>query len=74
MRIFHPQIISIFILLMVLTSCSTQNWYAGAQSAQTAHCMKVPVSEYEDCINQSTESYDEYSKNREQLLKEKLKN
>ena len=58
------------ILTILLASCSRQNWYAGAQSSQTAHCMKEPASEYEDCTQQSKEDYDEYSKNREQLLKE----
>jgi hypothetical protein len=65
-----PENISILILLTVLTSCSKQNWYAGTQAAQTAHCMQEPLSEYEDCIQQSTESYDDYSKSREQLKKE----
>ncbi|MCG6937967.1 MAG: hypothetical protein LJE83_07310 [Gammaproteobacteria bacterium] len=62
--------ISILILLTILSACSTRNWYVGAQSAQTAQCLKEPAAEYEDCMQQSSESYDEYSKKREQLLKE----
>ena len=70
------QNISIFILIlmMLLTSCSKQNWYQGAQSAQTANCMKEPLAEYENCTQQSKEDYDKYEETREQLLKEKLKN
>jgi len=66
----NPQNLFILILLTLLTACTKQSWYAGAQSAQTAHCMKGPASEYEDCIKQSNQDYDEYSKKREQLLKE----
>jgi len=74
MRTIRQQNISILVLMMALTSCSKQAWYQGAQSSQTAHCMQEPISEYENCIQQSGENYDEYSKNREQLLKEKLNN
>ena len=66
--------LSILVLLIVLTSCSKQAWYQGAQSSQTAHCMKEPLSEYENCTQQSAENYDKYNKNREQLLKEKHNN
>ena len=58
------------ILIITLSACSRQNWYQGVQSAKEAHCMKGPVSEYENCIQQSSENYDEYSKNREALIEE----
>jgi len=57
-------------LLLSLTSCTTQNWYKGAQSAQTTHCMKEPLSEYEDCNKQAEESYESYKEKREQLIEE----
>ncbi len=62
--------ITIILLVTALTACSKQAWYQGAQSSQTAHCMKVPVSEYNDCIQQSSENYDVYNKNRETLIEE----
>ena len=58
------------VLIMTLSACSKQNWYQGAQSAKEADCMKEPVSEYEDCMQQSSESYNEYNKNREALSEE----
>jgi hypothetical protein len=62
-----------FIILLILSvsACSKQSWYQGAQSAKEAQCLKEPVSEYEDCVKQSGQSYDEYSKTREQLLEQK---
>lgn len=61
---------TIILLAITLGACSKQAWYQGAQSAKEAHCMKEPVSEYEDCMQQSSENYDEYNKNREALIEE----
>jgi len=58
------------ILVISLSACSKQNWYHGAQSAQTAHCMKQPLSDYEDCNQPSNESYHDY-KNSHDILNEK---
>ncbi len=58
--------------LLSLTSCTTESWYQGAKSAQTTHCMKEPVSEYEECIKQADENYLDYSKKRQQLLEDNL--
>ena len=55
------------LLALALAACTKQSWYQGAQSAQTAHCMKEPLSEYEDCNKQSEESYQDYKNSREQL-------
>lgn len=58
----------LLLLTITLTACSQQNWYQGAQSAQTANCMKQPLAEYNDCNQQSQEmSYQEYEKKQEQL-------
>jgi len=62
--------ITIIFFSITLIACTKQAWYQGAQSSQTAHCMKEPVSEYNDCIQQSGESYDEYNKSREALIEE----
>ncbi len=59
--------LTLLLATITLAACSQQNWYQGAQSAQTAHCMKQPLAEYNDC-NQSQEmSYQEYEKTQEQL-------
>ena len=67
---FSDLLLVSIVLIITLSACSKHNWYQGAQSAKEAHCMKGPVSEYEDCIKQSSENYDEYIKNREALIKE----
>ena len=58
-------------LLLAVTGCTTESWYQGAKSAQTSHCMKEPISEYEDCIKQAGEdgeSYQGYKEKPELLL------
>ena len=50
-----------------ITACSQQNWYQAAQSANTANCMKEPLSEYENCNKPSNESYLNYQADKEQL-------
>lgn len=53
------------------SACSSQNWYQAAQSANTAHCMKGPASEYEDCNKQSNKSYQEFEADKKQLENKK---
>ncbi len=62
--------LTILIFIIGVSACTKQSWYQGAKSAQTAHCMQEPLSEYDDCNQQSSENYDEYKKNREDLLEE----
>ena len=61
--------IGIILALLTLTSCSAQNWYKGAQNAQTEQCMQGPLSEFQDCNRRSHESYLEY-KQQLDVLKE----
>jgi len=58
----------IAISTLVISACSKQNWYSAAQSAQTAHCMKQPISEYEDCQQPSSENYNSYETKRQKLI------
>jgi len=74
----HPQYIAILLFAIGLTitlgACTKQAWYEGAKSSQKVCCMNEPISEYENCMQQSAEDYDAYSKNREALLKETQRN
>lgn len=66
-----PQLVIItFIFVPGLSACSKQAWYQGMQSAQTAKCMEEPVSEYDDCNQQSDEIYQDYERNRKDLNKQ----
>ncbi|MDT8283700.1 MAG: hypothetical protein RQ982_12950 [Gammaproteobacteria bacterium] len=56
------------LITVALIACSEQNWYQGAQSAQTAECMKQPFSEFKDCNKMTDKSYQQYKSERDQLL------
>lgn len=62
-----PISLSVILITTCLTACSQQNWYQAARSAQTAQCMKEPISEYDDCNQQSNETYENYKSSKEQL-------
>ncbi len=70
MKNIHRHIVVTLIVTVGLTACSKQNWYQGMQSSQTANCMKGPVSKYDDCKQQSDESYENYESNRKDLTKD----
>jgi len=60
--------LTLILITTGVVACSQQNWYQGVQSAQTAQCMKEPLSEYKDCEQQSGEaSYEDYKKSQQQL-------
>lgn len=60
----------ILMFTLALTACTTQNWYQGMQASHEARCMQEPISEYEECMKQTDDSYDEYQENRQQLKTE----
>jgi hypothetical protein len=53
---------------LLLTSCSTANWYQGAKSSGEAYCRKQPPSAYEECMRGYDKTYNEYTKQREQVI------
>ena len=63
------QKILVVMSLLFLISCSTQAWYQSTKDAQTAHCLKGPLSEYEDCKKGSTDTYNEYEKERDDTIR-----
>ncbi|MCK4834828.1 MAG: hypothetical protein KAT12_08615 [Gammaproteobacteria bacterium] len=69
MRTNHRLIIITLTFTTALIACSKPDWYQGARSAQTAQCMKAPLSEYKDCNQQTDMSYRDYEESRDGLDK-----
>ena len=59
-----------FLIIFFLTACSKQDWYQSTVSAHKQQCVNGPISEYNDCMIQSDNSYNEYEKKREVVLTE----
>jgi len=72
MKNIHPYMVITLIVMIGLTACSKQNWYQGMHSAQIAKCMDEPAAEFDDCKQQSNESYESYERNRKSLSKDSL--
>ena len=56
----------------VLTACSNRQVYDAVQNNRRLECDKLPDSAQRDeCLQQYSESYDEYQRKREEILKQK---
>ncbi len=56
------------ILISLCCGCSNQQVYDSVQNNRKFNCLKAPISEYEECIQQYEMSYAEYEAEREKLL------
>ena len=63
--------IALFTLASVVLSssgCTKENWYEGVKASHEAQCMKEPISEYDNCMEQLQEqSYEDYERDRDSL-------
>ena len=58
-------------LFASLQACSSQFLHSMFQAKQQNNCQTVPNSQYEECMAQANESYDEYSNKRKEALEDK---
>ena len=56
------------LLLLTMTSCTSQQYYEGLKAGHRAGCLEYPESEYEDCVDETETSYEEYKLQREQAI------
>ena len=51
-------------VLIILQSCSTQQWYEGARAGRLEQCKKLPKAEYENCVREIQMDYEKYQHQR----------
>lgn len=56
------------VTLLLLTSCTTANWYHSVKASGENECRKLPAREYEECLRSYDQSYQEYQKQREEAI------
>ncbi len=61
----------IILLIIYIQACSSRQVYDSIQHSQKLECQKVPYSEYDECIERTNESYDNYKQKREEVIKGK---
>ena len=54
-----------------LSACSNQQIYTAIQENRKTECMKLPASEYDECMEGYTKSYAEYEKERQKFYNPK---
>ena len=60
----------ILLLLLLVAGCTNQQVYNGAREANRQECQKLQQGEMQRCLQRLDVNYDEYQRQREELLKE----
>ncbi|MEH6558685.1 MAG: hypothetical protein V7708_12860 [Oceanicoccus sp.] len=64
-----PVLVAFFgIVIAAVTACSNEQIYTAVQQNQQVSCQKEQQPIYEECIEQSSEPYEDYKKSRDDLL------
>lgn len=64
----HQRKLTLLVSSLLLTSCSTANWYQGAKASGEAKCRELPPGQYEECMRGYDKTYNEYTKQREEAI------
>lgn len=64
------KVVFMSIIVMVLAGCSARAVYDNVQLNNQQECARVPPSEYDACMEAASKTYDEYQREREELLQE----
>ena len=62
--------VALLVCVLVLAACSNRQVYDAIQKNRQLECQKLPGSRYEECMEQVSEPYDEYRRDRDELIKE----
>lgn len=60
--------LSIPVALFFLAGCGSQAVYDNIQLNNRRECNKLPPAQYEECIAHAGKSYEEYEREREEVL------
>ena len=58
--------LAVFLPLLLLQACTERAMYEAVKNRQKVLCQQQPRSEYQECMEQASESYDTYRKNKEE--------
>ena len=60
--------ITLFLVLLFLAGCSNRGVYGGVQASNRNECLKLPPSQYDECMEDANRSYSEYERERKEAL------
>jgi len=58
----------IFLIFFILAGCSGRVAYEGIQASNRSECSTLPPSQYDECMNNTNKSYDEYERERKEAI------
>lgn len=61
----------VILCIVFMHACSSRGLYEAIQNYQKVECRKVPQSEYDECMERVSESYDVYTQSREEATEKK---
>lgn len=62
------KLIMLAFILLSLVGCSKKDLYSNLQYSHTYSCEKLKSNQYEDCMSQYSDSYEDYTAKRQARL------
>ena len=59
---------TLVITLLILSGCSARQLHDTLQAREKQECYSAPVSEQNECLKRTTETYDQYSSKRKKEI------
>jgi hypothetical protein len=56
------------IIFLVITACTSQQYYEGLKAGHRASCLEYPEAEYQDCIEETDTGFEEYKNQRKEVV------
>lgn len=63
-------LLTLIALISVITGCTNKQVYTAVQQNRQFECQKLPQSQYEECMKDYDQSYEDYANDREAILKD----
>lgn len=57
-----------FLIFLMISGCSSRGAYEGIQAGNRSECFKLPPSQYDECMSNANKSYDEYERERKEVV------
>ena len=59
----------VIVVTLLIGACSNKAIYDNIQFNNRSDCAKLPTSQYDECIERASKSYDEYERERKEAEK-----
>jgi len=61
----------IILAAVIMYGCSSKQVYESLQNSAKLECQKLPHSQYVECVERASVSYDEYTRKRKETIEQK---